>query len=94
MRVDLLGETDRFLDRLRGLAGQADDKGAVDGDAEIPAVFGELAGPVDPDAFLDVDENLLVPGLVSQSKKTSCTDGNNSLTRAISPRTCSALLVR
>jgi hypothetical protein len=72
MRVDLLGETDRFLDRLGRLgrlAGEADDKGAVDGDAEIAAVFGELAGPVDPDTFLDVDENLLVPGLVSDEQE-------------------------
>ena len=41
VRVDLLGEADRLLDRLLRLARQAQDEGAVDGDAELVAILGE-----------------------------------------------------
>jgi hypothetical protein len=41
--VQRLGEVDRVLDRLLGLAGQAEDEVAVDGEAEVVAVLGELA---------------------------------------------------
>ena len=69
VRVDALGEGDRLLDRLPGLAGQADDEGAVDGDAEVVAILGELLGHLDAHALLDVVQNLLVAGFVADEEQ-------------------------
>src|SRR5579884_14937 len=65
VRVDLGGEGDRLLDRLLGFAGQAEDEGAVDRDAELVAVLRETAGDVDPHPLLDVVQYLLVARLVA-----------------------------
>jgi hypothetical protein len=65
VRVDLAGEGDRLLDGLLRLPRQAKDERAVDGDAEVAAVLGELLRPLDAQALLDVDEDLLVARLAA-----------------------------
>ena len=69
VRVDLGGEADGLLDRLLGLAGQAEDEGAVDLDAEFVAVLGELLRDLDPHALLDVVQDLLVAALVADQQQ-------------------------
>ena len=69
VRVDLAGKPDRLLNRFPGLAGQPQDERPVHGDAEIPAVGGEPAGPVDPQPLLDIDQDLLVPGLIPDQQQ-------------------------
>ena len=51
------------------LAGQAEDEGAVDLDAQLVAVLGELAGDLDPHALLDVVQDLLVAALVADQQQ-------------------------
>ena len=51
------------------LAGQAEDEGAVDLDAELVAVLGELLGDLDPHALLDVVQDLLVAALVADQQQ-------------------------
>src|SRR5215469_7736323 len=69
MGVHLPGEPDRLLDRLAGLSRQSEYERAVDHDAELPAVSGEAAGPIDSQALLDVVEYLLIPGLVADQQE-------------------------
>src|SRR5262245_1368374 len=69
MRVDLLGETDCLLDSLLGLAGEAQNKGSMDDDAKFVAIFGEAAGDVDSHALLDIVQDLLIAGLVSDKQQ-------------------------
>ena len=69
VRVDLLGEAYRLLDRLLGLARQAENERAVDDDAEIVAILGEAASDVDPHALLDVVKNLLIAGFVPDQQQ-------------------------
>jgi hypothetical protein len=69
VRIGLDGEADGFLDRFGGLAGQAQDEGAVDLDAELVAVLGELPRHVHPHALLDVLQDLLVAALVADQQK-------------------------
>src|SRR5208283_3521658 len=47
-----LRKLDGFLDRLPRLAGQPEDKGSMDRDAELAAVLGETARDVGAQAFL------------------------------------------
>ena len=70
MRIDLLGEIQRLLDRLAGFAGEPQNEGAVDDDAELVAVFGEAAGKIHPHALLDVDQDLLIAGFVADQEQT------------------------
>ena len=65
----LRGEVDGLLDRLLGLAGQAEDEGAVDLDAELVAILGELLGDLDAHALLDVVQDLLVAALVADEQQ-------------------------
>ena len=51
------------------LAGQAENEGAVDLDAELVAILGELLGHVDQHALLDVVQDLLVAGLVADDEQ-------------------------
>src|SRR6516165_1402872 len=67
--IDLEGEANRLLDRLLRLARQAEDEGAVYGDAELPAVRAEAARDVDAHALLDVVEDLLIAGLVADQQQ-------------------------
>ena len=69
VRVDPWRPADRLGDRLAGLARQAEDEGAVDGDAELVAVLGELLGDLDAHALLDVVQDLLVAGLVADQQQ-------------------------
>src|SRR5215813_14121733 len=69
VRVDFGGEPDRLLDRLLGLAGQAENEGAVDDDAELVTVLGEAPGHVDAHALLDVVQDLLIAGLVTDQQQ-------------------------
>ncbi len=53
------------------LAGQAQDEVAVDHQAELVAIFGELAGAFNGCAFLDVLQNLLVAGFVAHDEQAA-----------------------
>src|SRR6266852_2861475 len=82
LRVVLGGKPDGFFDRLLGLAGEAEDEGTVDRDAELVAVLGEAAGDVDPHALLDVVEDLLVAGLVADEQEAQPVVAQNLERRA------------
>ncbi len=69
MRVDFLGVLDGLLDGLARLARQAQDKGAVDLDAQLAAVLGEAARNVRTQAFLDVQQDLVVAGLIAHQQQ-------------------------
>src|SRR3954451_19078500 len=69
MRIDLDREADGFLDRLLGLAGEAEDEGTVGDDAKLAAILGESFGNVDEHAFLDVVKDLLVAGFVADQQE-------------------------
>src|SRR5262249_59053016 len=59
----------RLLDRLLGLAGQAENEGAVDRDPGLVAILGEAWGDVDAYAFLDVVQDLLIAGLIADEQE-------------------------
>ena len=59
------------------LAGQAQDEGAVDLDAELVAVLGELPRHVDQHALLDVVQDLLVAGLVADDEQPAAVVGQH-----------------
>src|SRR5207253_4044907 len=71
VRIDLGRETDGLLDRLLRLAGQAENEGAMDLDAELVAILGEAPRELDAHALLDVEQDLLVAGLVRSEEHTS-----------------------
>ena len=51
------------------LARQAEDEGAVDGDAELVAILGEALGDLDAHALLDVVQDLLIAGFVADEQQ-------------------------
>ena len=67
--VELLGELDGVADGFLRLAGKAEDEVAVDGEAELVAVAGEVAGALDGGAFLDVLEDLRIAGLEADDEQ-------------------------
>src|ERR1700726_4561285 len=67
--IDFTGKPDRLLDRLLRLTGQAENKGAVDDDAELVAVFAELPRDINPHSLLDVVQNLLVARLITYEQQ-------------------------
>src|SRR5581483_9710235 len=67
--VDPGGEPDRLLDRLRRLAGQAEDEGAVYLDAKVVAVAGEAFCDFDPHTLFDVVQDLLVTAFVADEQQ-------------------------
>ena len=69
VRIDLGGEADGLLDGLAALAGQPEDEGAVDGDAELVAILGEAPRHVDAHALSDVVQDLLVAALVADQQQ-------------------------
>jgi len=69
MRVDLPREADGLRDGLPGLAGQAQDEGAVDGDAEVLGVPREAAGRIEPHSLLHIVEDALIAGLVAHEEE-------------------------
>src|SRR5882724_5070077 len=69
VRVDLPREPDGLRDGLARLAGQAQDEGAVNGDAEALGVPREAAGGVEPHPLLHVVENALVAGFVAHEEE-------------------------
>src|SRR3984957_20756252 len=62
VRIDLLGELDGPLDGLRGLPRQAEDKGAVNHDAESAAVRAEPSCDVGAQPLPDVMQDSVIPG--------------------------------
>jgi hypothetical protein len=66
-----LGEVDGVADRLLGLAGQAEDEVAVDGQAEVVAVLGEVARALHGGALLDVLEDLRIAGLEADDEQAA-----------------------
>src|SRR6202789_539038 len=71
LAVELLGEVDGVADGLFGLAGEAEDEVAVDDQAKLVAVAGEVASALDGGTFLDVLEDLRVAGLVADDEETA-----------------------
>ena len=69
--VEFLGEVDGAANGLLGLAGQAEDEVAVDDQAELLAVLGELARALDGGALLDVLQNLRVARLVADDEQAA-----------------------
>src|SRR5947199_301911 len=58
VRIDFLGEADGFFYGLLGFSGQADDKRAVDDNAELVAIGHEATCHIYMHALLDVEQNL------------------------------------
>ena len=58
-----------LLDGLVRFAGQSEDEVAVDDEAELVAILGELPGTLDGCALLDVLQNLRVAGLVAHDQR-------------------------
>src|SRR5207247_9059346 len=67
--VHLLREADRLLDRLPGLAGEAQDERPVDQNAELVAVAREAPRALEADALRDILEDLLVARLVADDEE-------------------------
>ena len=67
--IELDRVIDRLLDGLARLAGQPDDEGAMDQDAELVAVGGKTPREVEPDTLFYVVQNLLVAGFVAYRKQ-------------------------
>ena len=55
----------------RVLAGQAEDEIAVNDQAELVAILGELAGALDGGALLDVLQNLRIAGFVADDQQAA-----------------------
>src|SRR5262245_12133455 len=69
MRVDLSGKADRLFDGFLCLAWKAENECAVDSDAELVAILGEPPGYIYSHALLDIMQDLLIAGLVSNQEK-------------------------
>src|SRR5262249_35803593 len=69
VRIDLGGEADGLLDGLAALTRQAEDEGAVNDDAELVAILGKAPRHVDPHAFSNVVQNLLIAALVPDQQQ-------------------------
>ena len=69
LAVQRLGEVDGVADRLLGLARQAEDEVAVDGEAEVVAVLGKVARALDGGALLDVLQDLRIAGLEAHDQQ-------------------------
>jgi hypothetical protein len=78
VRLDLARVAHGLLDRLWRLAREPENERPVDRDALGPRVSRELAGNVEPNALLDVVEDLLVARLVATRRR------RNPLSRRIS----------
>src|SRR5215468_5064029 len=70
MRIDLLREADRGLDRLARLARQAQDERAVDRDAERARRAGEVTRAIEPRALAHVVEDRLAARLIADEQKS------------------------
>src|ERR1039457_2363976 len=69
LAIHFARELHRLLDGVLGLAREAPDEGAVDEDSNLMAIAGEAARAFEPDALLDVLENLCVAGFVSDHEQ-------------------------
>ena len=69
LAIQRLGKVDGVADRLLGLARQAEDEVAVDGQAQVVAVLGEGARALHGGALLDVLENLRIAGLEAHDQQ-------------------------
>src|SRR5579872_4312455 len=67
--VQFLGELDRVLDGLARFARQAENEVAVNDQPELVAILGELARAFDRGAFLDVLQDLRIPGLITDDQE-------------------------
>src|SRR5690349_21324740 len=70
MRIDLLREIQRLLNRLLRFARKTKNESAVNDNAKIVAIPGELLRDLDPHPFLDVIQNLLIAGFISDEQQT------------------------
>ncbi len=68
-RIEFLCEFDGVLDGLVRLSWKTHDECAVDGDAELVAVLGELPRAVEPHTLFDVQQNLPVAALIADHEK-------------------------
>ncbi len=64
-----LANSHRLADRLPALTRQAQNERAVDGDAQFVAIAGELLGDFDAHTLLDVVQDLLVAGFITDQKQ-------------------------
>src|SRR5581483_9850984 len=69
VRIDLLREANRLLDRLPCLTRQPENERAVDRDAERAGVTRERPCAVEPDALADVVQDALVARLVADEQE-------------------------
>src|SRR5512133_2773204 len=70
VEIQHLGVFNGFADGLPGFAGQTHDEGAVDGDAQLLAVPGELDGLGFGDTLFDIFQDLLIAALVADHDMT------------------------
>ena len=59
--IKFFGEVDGLADRLSRFPGQAQNEVAVDDQAQLVTILGELAGTLDGGPLLDILQDLLVP---------------------------------
>ena len=68
-RLDVASKLDRLLNRLRSLARKSKDERPVDDDAQVFRVARKLPRNIQTNAFLDVDQNLIVAGFIPDEQK-------------------------
>src|SRR5579883_1420236 len=85
LRLDIAGKANGFANRLGCFAGQPENKRAMNGDAQLPAIAGEFACDVDAGSLLDVIQDLLNAGFVAdeQQPQAIVTKDLQSFTRNI-----------
>src|SRR6266851_1689577 len=71
LAVKGLGEVDGVADGLFGLARKAEDEVGVDDEAEVVAVFDEVAGALDGGTLLNVLEDLRIAGLEADDEEAA-----------------------
>lgn len=69
--VELFGERDSVVDGFARLTGQAKDEVAVNDQSELVAIFGELARPLNRGALLDIFQDLLVAGFITDDQQAA-----------------------
>src|ERR1700676_2450115 len=69
VRIDFLRVLDRLFDGCLRLAGQTEDEGAVNLDAELAAVFAEAPRDVRTQALLDVQQDLVVARFIADQQQ-------------------------
>ena len=69
MRIDVFRELDGLLDRLLGLARQSENECPMDRDVQFTAVLGESAGNIRANPLFDIEQDLIIAGLVADQEQ-------------------------